>query len=136
VKIWSQRSKLALYLRRALLAVAPRSQAISYLTRHRPLAIMASVQGKHPRDPSATKGPKKMKKRKLHPVVEGAPDDVLAWEVKSFLNSFGKEVESENEEEALPFSKFDEVEVTIKEFTSSGDSPVRVCSFVEETDWA
>jgi len=77
-----------------------------------------------------------MKKRKLHPVVEGAPDDVLAWEVKSFLNSFGKEVESENEEEALPFSKFDEVEVTIKEFTSSGDSPVRVCSFVEETDWA
>jgi len=88
---------------------------------------MASIQGKHPRDPSGTKGPKKTKKRKLHPAVEGAPDDVLAWEVKSFLNSFGKEVESETEEETFPFSKFDEVEVAIKEFTSSGDSPVRVC---------
>jgi len=92
---------------------------------------MASVQGKHSRDPSDTKGPKKSKKRKLPRVVEGAPDDVLAWEVKSVLNSFGKEAESETEEEALPVSRFDEVEVTIKEFTSSGDSTVATSLILE-----
>lgn len=80
---------------------------------------MASIQRKHPRDRSTFNSPKKSKKRKLPPVVEGTRDDVLAWEIQNFLESFENE-DSGIEEEVIPFNKSDQVEVAIEEFTSSG----------------
>jgi hypothetical protein len=78
------------------------------------------TQGKHRLD---SREPVKFKRRKTKPVVEGSRDDVLLWEVKSLLRAQDSPEDLEaslSDTNRISFSRFDEIEVNIKELLSTG----------------
>jgi hypothetical protein len=69
--------------------------------------------------------PMKSKKRKVKLPQEGSGEDVLLSDVKALLSSQGSQQNEESTAEsvrstALPFARFDEIEVNILEISSLG----------------
>ena len=67
--------------------------------------------------------PKKQKKRKLKPIVEGAKDDVLLAEVNELIRTRGtvlEEISDSEEQEASVPKLFEETEVKIIELSATG----------------
>jgi len=72
--------------------------------------------------------PSKIKKRKVKPVAEGSGEDILLQEVKYLIR--GQAIEDEeghyshagmSNATSLPFSRFDEIEVTVEALCSTGN---------------
>jgi len=71
------------------------------------------------------------KKRRPKPVAEGSGEDVLLSEVKNLIRDHVGTDDQLSESRAgslptnsLPFSRFDEIEVTIDELSSTGKNPI------------
>lgn len=80
--------------------------------------------GKHSLDSNI---PSEIKKRKVKPVAEGSGEDILLQEVKYLIRGHAIEDEERHYSHtgisnaaSLPFSRFDEIEVTVEALSSTG----------------
>jgi hypothetical protein len=87
---------------------------------------------------SGSKLPATNKRRKIKVALEGSGEDVLLHDVKTLLKNVSPDKEPESnlknsqlETPPSPFSRFDEIQVRITEFSSLGDKiqPIAVQLF-------